>query len=78
MDPINTNPIQMFLQQVKTADTGNAKEVKLDMASAKRLAFTIGEVMTRLNGDLETLLIKNATKEDEVIKVTMDGGTGWK
>ena len=77
-EPINTAPIQQFLQQVKGADASNQREVKIDIQTAKRLAFTIGEVMTRLNGNLEELLIKQASREDEVIQVTMDGGSGWK
>lgn len=77
-EPLNTAPIQQFIQKVKSADAGRAKEVQLDIASAKRLAFTLGEVMARLNGDLEEILAKQASGEDEVIQVTMDGGTGWK
>jgi hypothetical protein len=38
----------------------------------------MGEVMSRLNGDLEKLLIKTASREDEVIQVQMDGGSSWK
>ena len=33
--------------------------------------------MTRLNGDLEQILARKNSGQDEVIKVTMDGGTGW-
>ncbi len=77
-EPINTIPIQQFLQQVKAADASNSREVKLDIQNAKRLAFTLGEVMARLNGNLEELLVKQSSGENEVITVTMDGGTGWK
>lgn len=77
MDPLNTAPIQQFLSQVKGADSSNQREVKLDIQTAKRLAFTLGEVMTRLNGNLEELLIKKTSKEDEVIKVELDGGSGF-
>jgi len=76
-EPLNTAPIQQFISQVKAADSSNAKEIRLDTQSAKRLAFTLGEVMARLNGDLETLLAKKNSSEDEVIQVSMDGGTGW-
>lgn len=77
-DPLNTAPVQQFIQQVKSADAGKAREVKLDIDTAKRLAFTLGEVMTRLNGDLEKILAKQPTGTDEVIQVTMDGGSNWK
>jgi hypothetical protein len=49
----------------------------MDIQTAKRLAFTLGEVMTRMNGDLESLLLKKQAQED-VIKVELDGGSGWK
>ena len=73
--PLNTLPIQQFISQVKAADSSNSKDVKLDIQNAKRLAFTLGEVMARLNGDLEQILQKSST--DEVIQVSMDGGSSW-
>jgi len=77
-EPLNTAPIQQFIQQVKSADAGKAKEVKLDLQNAKRLAFCLGEVMTRLNGDLEELLTSQAKKTgDDTIEIRMDGGSDW-
>tara|TARA_B110000503_G_scaffold28131_1_gene44951 strand:- start:28636 stop:28878 length:243 start_codon:yes stop_codon:yes gene_type:complete len=76
-EPLNTSPIQQFLSQVKGADASNQREIRLDIQSAKRLAFTLGEVMTRLNGDLEVLLAKKNSGADDVIEVKLDGGTGW-
>lgn len=78
MEPINTIAIQQFIAQVKGADAGNAREVKLDLQDAKRLAYTLGEVMTKLSGDLEALLVKKSNTEENVIQVQMDGGSGWK
>lgn len=72
--PLNTIPVQQFISQVKSADSSNQKNVTMDIQSAKRLAYTLGEVMARLNGDLEELLIKNASGENEVIQVRVDGG----
>lgn len=77
VEPINTNPIQQFISQVKSADASNQREVKLNIEQARRLAFTLGEVMTRLNGDLEALLVKKTSGADEVISITMDGGNKW-
>ena len=68
-------PIQQFISQVKAADSSNSKDVKLDIQNAKRLAFTLGEVMARLNGDLETILQKS--NSEEVIQISMDGGNSW-
>lgn len=77
-EPLNTAPIQQFLSQVKGADASNQRELRLDIQSAKRLAFTLGEVMARLNGDLEKLLAKQNSNEDQVIQINMDSGSGWK
>lgn len=73
--PLNTLPIQQFISQVKAADNSNSKDVRLDIQNAKRLAFTLGEVMARLNGDLEQILQKSST--EEVIQISMDGGNSW-
>ena len=78
VEPINTAPLQQFIQQVKSADAGRAKDIRLEMQNAKRLAFTLGEVLARLNGDLEKLLIDQARGENEVIQIQMDAGAGWK
>lgn len=74
-DPLNTVPIQQFIKQVKSADASRAKEVKLEISQAKNLAFTLGIVMSRLNGDLEKILAK--TPEEESIEVRLDGGNTW-
>jgi hypothetical protein len=76
MNEINTVAIQQFISAVKGADAKRAKEIKLDIETAKRLAFTLGEVMTRLNGDLEQLL-KKQSEQEEVIQVQLDGGSGF-
>ena len=77
-EPLNTAPIQQFIQQVKSADASKAREIKFDIQNAKRLAFTLGEVMSRLNGDLEKILAKSGTADDQVIQINMDAGSGWK
>lgn len=76
-EPLNTAPIQQFIAQVKSADLSNAREIKLDIQNAKRLALTLGEVMSRLNGDLEKILAKQSSTEDQVIQINMDAGSGW-
>ena len=78
VDPLNTAPIQQFIQQVKTAENSRAKDVKLDMTQAKNLAFTLGIVMARLQGDLEKLVVENKSNDDATIEVQLDGGSGWK
>ena len=74
---LNTLPIQQFINAVKGADASKQREIKLDIQTAKRLAFTLGEVMAKLNGDLESLLTKKQAQED-IVKVELDGGSDWK
>jgi hypothetical protein len=78
VEPINTIPLQQFLNAVKAADNSRANEVKLDMKTAKNLAFTLGVVMSRLHGDLEKLVADSKNNNDEVIQVNIDSGSGWK
>ena len=79
IDPINTFPVQQFIQTVKGADASRAKEVRLDIDSAKRLAFTLGEVMSRLNGDMEQFIKDHVQRIDnEPVQVQLDGGSEWK
>jgi len=78
-DPINTAPIEKFIQSVKVADNSRAKEIKIDIDTAKNLSYALGIVMARMNGDLEKFVAEYSKKsDDEVINVTLDGGTGWK
>jgi len=77
VQPINTLPLQQFITQVKNADASKAKEVKINIEQAKNLAFTLGIVMSRLQGDLEKLVCENNNNTDEVIKVELNGGNDW-
>jgi hypothetical protein len=70
---INTAVIHQVLQTIKGAELGNQREVRLDIATAKNLAHTIGLVMTRLAGNYEGL-IQESQKAETVVKVEMDGG----
>lgn len=78
VEPLNTIPLQQFIQQVKGADASRAKEVKLSIEQAKRLAFTLGEVMSRLEGDLEKLVKEQKSTDEQVIEVQLDGGNNWR
>ena len=78
VEPLNTIPLQLFIQQVKSADSSQAREIKLDIATAKNLAFTLGIVMSRLEGNLEKLVQESNNSEEEEIEINLDGGSGWK
>jgi hypothetical protein len=77
-EPINTMPVQQLIQMVKVAEQSRAKEVRLDINQAKTLAFTLGEIMARLHGDMEEVIDKKIEKlnQDQVIEINMDSG-GW-
>jgi hypothetical protein len=77
-DDLNTATIEKYIQTVKLADNSRAKEVRLDINTAKNLALTLGIVMTRLHGQLEQFVKENnQQKEEETIEIQMDGGSSW-
>jgi|TARA_B100001094_G_C17531674_1_gene484907 hypothetical protein len=78
-EPINTIPIQQFIQVVKTAEGSNQKEIRIPLTQAKALAYALGTVMANHQGRLEKLIIDNKSSADnETVTVTMDGGGDWK
>jgi hypothetical protein len=76
-EPLNTIAIQQFIKAVQSAENGRAREVRMDIAQAKNLAFTLGIVMSRLEGDLEKLLANNKSTNDQEIIIKMDSGSNW-
>lgn len=70
---INTSVITQVLNTIKAADVSNQREVRLDISTARNLAYTLGMVMTRLAGNYEGLL-KEGQKDNTVISIEMDGG----
>jgi hypothetical protein len=74
--PLNPIPLQQFIDKVKVADMQKTLEIRLTLQESKILAFTLGEVMSRLHGDLEKL-VDQQNKTEEVINVTADGGQSW-
>lgn len=69
---INTASLQQLIQQIKTADLSNQKDIKIDINTAKNIAYNLGIVMSRLAGDYEQLLVKK--DKDDSIQIQMDGG----
>lgn len=70
--PINTASIERLLQQIKSADQSQQKQITIDIANAKELAYTLGTVFARLSGDYEALLSQSKVEQELNIKV--DGG----
>jgi len=73
-NPINTFPIQQFLQQVKAADLSQQKEIRLDIKTAKSLAYCLSEVNAKLLEDYDSLLNKLLQNSGQAVTVQMDGG----
>jgi hypothetical protein len=72
-DKINTIAIQQFMNQVRAAEMGNQREVRMDITSAKSLSHTLALVMTRLSGNYEGLL-QTVQQSEPAVQVRMDGG----
>ena len=78
-EPINTIPIQQLIQIIKTAEGSNQKEIRIPMTQAKALAYALGIVMANHQGRLEKLVVDNKpAPDDDVVTVSMDGGSNWK
>ena len=78
IEPLNTTSIQQFIQQVKSAESSRARELRMDINNAKNLAFTLGIVMARLNGDLEKFVKENSGGSLEDIEVVFGADSDWK
>ncbi len=72
--PINTVPIQQFIQQVKSADLTQQREIKMDIKTAKMLAYCLGEINAKLVEDFDTLYKRLESSTGGSVTVTMDGG----
>jgi hypothetical protein len=74
-NPINTAPVQQFIQQVKAADMSQQRDIKLDIKTAKALAFTLGEISAKLLEDYDAILRRLEQNAGGTISVQMDGGS---
>lgn len=72
---INTTPITQFIQQVRSAELSQSKEVKLSIQQARMLSMALTELMEKVLRDYETMFnqLKKST-ENEVVTVELDGG----
>ena len=72
---INLNPITQIIQQVRSAELSQQKEIKLPIQQARLLNLALAEIMNKLNQDYESMF--NALKssvDSDVVTVSMDGG----
>ena len=73
MKPLNTLPIEMFLEKARIATKSGQKNLNLDIKDVIALSDSLATVMTRLSGKLDEV-IANASSQEAVITVEMDGG----
>jgi hypothetical protein len=73
MKPLNTYPIENYIEKAKIASKSGQKQVILDIKDAVALSESLAVVMTRLSGELDKIL-SSAGPASDVIEVKMDGG----
>jgi len=72
--PLNTIPIENFINLIKAADAKREREIRLSIQDAKNLTY----VLTLLLADLYNKKIKDKeSTQEEIISITVDGGKGW-
>lgn len=69
--PLNTIPIENFLDKTRISIKSNQKTVTLTIQEATDLANSLAVAMTRLNGQLEQVLTQTQT----VVQPTQQSGT---
>lgn len=72
MKPLNTLPIEDYLNKARIAVKSNQKQVILDLKEAQTLADSLAIVMTRLSGELDRVISQSQTPDN--LQVNMDGG----
>jgi len=72
MKPINTIPVETFLERVRIASKTNQKNVSLDIRDAAALADAINLIMARLIMKMSSET-ENA-QQTGVLKINADGG----
>ena len=69
---LNIAAISQFINQVKAADLGQQREIRMDISQAKALSYTLSLALAKIAGDYESLLQR--PQAESVISVKMDGG----
>lgn len=73
MKPLNTLPIEDYLNKARIAVKSGQKTLVLDIKEAQSLAESLSVAMTRLAGELDQI-VSSGTAESSVTQVKMDGG----
>jgi hypothetical protein len=71
--PLNTLPIEMYLEKARIARKSGQKSVNLPIDEASLLEASLSVVMTRLAGELDKIAL--ASQDNGDITIKMDGGS---
>jgi hypothetical protein len=71
MKPLNTIPIESFLDKARIAIKSNQKSITLDIKEITALADSLSVVMTRMTGELDKIINVRSAEKTEI---RMDGG----
>lgn len=70
--PLNTLPIEDFLNKARIAIKSNQKAITLTIKETIDLQNSLSVVMTRLSGELDQIVA--SPKSDNSFEIKMDGG----
>ena len=73
MKPLNTLPVEMYLERARIARKSGQRSVTLPIDEAILLEESLAVIMTRLAGELDEIIQKTDQTGDITIK--MDGGS---
>lgn len=73
MKPLNTLPIEDFLDKARLAIKSNQKNITLSIKEVTDLQNSLSIVMTRLSGQLDKFVAQQENQSSN-IQVKMDGG----
>jgi hypothetical protein len=75
MKPLNTVPIEMFMEKARIAIKSGQKQMNIDIKDVVALNDSLAVAMTRLAGELDKFITNAPKGGDDVIEVRMDGGS---
>ena len=73
MKPLNTMPIEDFLDKSRLAIKSNQKSLTLTIKEVTDLQNSLSVVMTRLSGEMDKIM-SNVSSDPGTLEVKMDGG----
>ena len=73
MKPLNTLPIENFLEKSRIAIKSNQKHLTMDIKDIQALSDSLAIAMTRLAGELDQQITTSLSQPTSV-SIKMDGG----